>query len=119
MTNRWRAATAGTLAAGAAAFAVTELVTAPGNRGPSLITAVGSRFIDRFAFEDRHPLDVILRREHRDAVRIDVQRRGGAGVTEPFGDRHDRYTAGQHRGGHEMAKVMQTERTDVRGAGIR
>ncbi|MEO8696819.1 MAG: molybdopterin-dependent oxidoreductase [Acidimicrobiales bacterium] len=47
MISRWQAAIAGTLAAGTA-LAVTELVTAPGNRGPSLITAVGSRFIDRF-----------------------------------------------------------------------
>ena len=47
MTSRWQAAIAGTLAAGTA-LAVTELATAPGNRGPSLISAVGSRFIDRF-----------------------------------------------------------------------
>jgi DMSO/TMAO reductase YedYZ molybdopterin-dependent catalytic subunit len=47
MISRWQAAMAGVLAAGTA-LAVTELVTAPGNRGPSLITAVGSRFIDRF-----------------------------------------------------------------------
>ena len=47
MTSRWQAAIAGTIAAGTA-LAVTELVTAPGNCGPSLISAVGSRFIDRF-----------------------------------------------------------------------
>lgn len=48
MISRGRAALAGALSAGVA-LAVTEVVTAPGNRGPSLITAVGSRFIDRFS----------------------------------------------------------------------
>jgi DMSO/TMAO reductase YedYZ molybdopterin-dependent catalytic subunit len=44
----WQAALAGAVAAGVA-LAVTELVGALASRGPSLITAVGSRFIDRTA----------------------------------------------------------------------